>query len=328
MMQGNTAKPRHWLPQILPWLFTVVIFVFLLQRIPLEQILAALRQAHLFSYLALMVPYCLWYCLWDALVLTRVISWFHLPVPYRRIVPVRAAAYIVALLNPGLGQGAVALSLHRREKVPLLEITSSLLFLVLLEVVQLALYAALGIFVLHPHLTPVFAPIYAVLIGSLALGLYLARRGLAPLAPLFAWIRQRRDPACSFQPGGPRWQILRTFQLARPWHYGLTLLLKAPNFLLAVLVHYLALQQFGMHIPLGSLLAFLPVVFLVASLPVTVAHLGTSQAAWVYFFAMYAAEPQLLAYSLVAHVTFMVMNGLIGVCFLRQALRLVEAPVV
>ncbi len=298
-MQENTSTARRWLPQVLPWLFTVLIFAFLLRRIPVAQVLAALQQARLFPYLALMVPYCVWYCLWDTVVLTRVISWFHLAVPYRRILPVRAAAYIVALLNPGLGQGAVALSLHRQEQVPLLEIAGTLLFLMLLEVIQLALYAAIGIFLVHPHLKPVFAPIYALLLGSLAVGIVLAQRVKAA-----------------------RWPIVRTFQQARPQHYVCTLLLKAPNFLLAILVHHLALQQFGMTIPLGSLLAFLPVVFFVASLPVTIAHLGTSQAAWVYFFAAYAPEPQLLAYSLVAHVTFMVMNGLIGVGFLRQALRL------
>jgi ABC-type thiamin/hydroxymethylpyrimidine transport system permease subunit len=54
---------------------------------------------------------------------------------------------------------------------------------------------------------------------------------------------------------------------------------------------------------------------------VTVAHLGTSQAAWLYFFAAYGEAAQILAYSLVAHVTFMVLNGLIGVCFLPWALR-------
>jgi hypothetical protein len=91
--------------------------------------------------------------------------------------------------------------------------------------------------------------------------------------------------------------------------------------LLAVVVHYFALQLFGVQVPFVRLLGFLPIVFLVASLPITVAHLGTSQAAWIYFFSAYGEESQLLAYSLVAHVTFMVLNGLIGVCFLRLALQ-------
>jgi hypothetical protein len=61
------------------------------------------------------------------------------------------------------------------------------------------------------------------------------------------------------------------------------------------------------------------VVFLVAALPITVAHLGTSQAAWIFFFSSYASEADLLAYSLVSHLTFMLANGTFGVFFLPKA---------
>jgi hypothetical protein len=60
---------------------------------------------------------------------------------------------------------------------------------------------------------------------------------------------------------------------------------------------------------------FLPVVFLVGALPITVAHLGTSQAAWIFFFSNYASEADLLAYSLVSHLTFMLANGTFGCSF-------------
>ncbi len=51
------------------------------------------------------------------------------------------------------------------------------------------------------------------------------------------------------------------------------------------------------------------------------AHLGTSQAAWLYVFADYGTEAQILAYSLVAHVTFMVLNSLIGLVFMPFAIK-------
>jgi hypothetical protein len=239
------------------------------------------------------------------------------------VLPVRAAAYILALLNPSLGHGAVAVALHRREGLPWLEVASSLLFLTVLEVCHLALYAALGLFGFHPHLTAAFIPVYLVLGGGLGLGLLCVRQGIDPLAlgltRLGRW--WTGNPAyCT------SWQLLhsgllRTFRQAQWHHYGLTLLYKAPNFLLAVVVHYLALHLFGVPVPFIRLLGLLPIVFLVASLPVTVAHLGTSQAAWLYFFSAYGNPSQLLAYSLVAHVTFMVLNGVIGVCFLRRALQ-------
>jgi hypothetical protein len=314
---------RQRVLRLLPWLLTVAIFAFIFQRVPLRAVLEALRHVPLGAYLALMLPYSLLYCGIDAFVLLRVINWFHTAVPYRRILPVRAAAYILAILNPSLGQGAVAFALHRREGLPFLEVASSLLFLTVLEFCQLALYAAVGIFGFYPHLAAAFAPVYAVLGAGLGLGLFCVQQDIDPLA----WVRTRirrwrtgdqtyRAPARLSQSS-----VLRTFKLARPQHYVLTLIYKAPNFLLAVTVHYLALQLFGIHVPFVQLFGLLPLVFLAASLPVTVAHLGTSQAAWLYFFAAYGDASHILAYSLVAHVTFMVLNGLIGVCFLRWALR-------
>ncbi|RMF91505.1 MAG: hypothetical protein D6736_05095, partial [Nitrospinota bacterium] len=64
-----------------------------------------------------------------------------------------------------------------------------------------------------------------------------------------------------------------------------------------------------------------PIVYLVAALPITVAHLGTAQAAWIFFFAPYAEESTLLAYSIAAHLTFMLANGTLGLFFLPTAYR-------
>jgi uncharacterized membrane protein YbhN (UPF0104 family) len=314
---------RRSVTRLIPWLLTVGIFVVLFQRVPLGEVIASLQQVRLPAYLALMVPYSLLYCGLDAFVLTRVLNWFHTRVPYTRVLPVRAAAYILALLNPSLGHGAVAVALHRREGLPWLEVAGSLLFLTVLEVCQLALYAALGIFGFYPHLTAAFVPVYAVLGGGLGVAILCIRQDIDPLAQVLTAIgRWRTGNAAYRMPSRlPHLGLLRTFRRARLRHYGLTLLYKAPNFLLAVVVHYLALQLFGVSVPFVRLLGLLPIVFLVASLPVTVAHLGTSQAAWLYFFSAYGNDSQLLAYSLVAHVTFMVLNGLIGVGFLRHALQ-------
>lgn len=312
---------RHRLPQLLPWLVTIGIFVFIAQRVPLRDVALALGEVSVGSYLALMLPYSAIYCVIDAFVLYRVVNWFHTPVAYRRVLPVRAAAYIMSLLNPGLGHGAVAYALHRREGLPLLGIAGSLLFLTVLEFCQLALYASVGIFAFHADLRLAFAPIYAgllLLVGGALVGV---RIGVDPLAWLLTRIgRWRRDATYEAPSRLPDAQLLSTIRQARWRHYLLTLLYKAPNFFLAVLVHYSALQLFEVHVPFVRLLTFLPVVFLVASIPVTVAHLGTTQAAWLYFFAAYGEAPRLLAYSLVAHVTFMVLNSLIGVCCLRAAM--------
>ena len=314
---------RQRLVKLLPWVITLAIFVFIFRRVPVPELLEALRQASLLPYLALMAPYSMVYCLVDTFVLTKAITWFNKPVRYARVLPVRAAAYILSLLNPGLGQGGTAFYIHRREGVPFFEMAGSIVFLVVIEFGQLALYAAIGIFIVQPELAAVFAPFYVIFAAAFAVVLAYIRHGLGPLARVAQSLCRLagRDIELARLAARPAAHILRALQMAGVRHYLLALLYKAPNFFLAILVHYLAVQQFGLQIPFLTLLAFLPVVFLAASLPITVAHLGTSQAAWLFFFAAHGPEARLLAYSLAAHFTFMMLNSLIGLCFLKPALK-------
>jgi hypothetical protein len=115
--------------------------------------------------------------------------------------------------------------------------------------------------------------------------------------------------------------IARTFYGARLRDYATVLAIKAPSFMQSLLTQYLALALYGISIPFFKLMLFLPLVFLAAALPIAVAHLGTSQAAWLLFFSSNAPSAKILAYSLAAHFTFMFCNALIGLCFLLYAIR-------
>jgi len=312
---------RTLITRLLPWLITAAIFAVIFTRIPISSVMETLSEVRFAPYLALMLPYSLFYCLVDTFVLTRVVHWFHQPVPYRRLLPIRASSYILSLLISGLGQGGLAFYVHRREGIPFLALAGTMVFLGVLEFIQLALYAAIGIVAFYPHLVPAFAPLYLILIAVIGLGLFLIRSGAGPLQkclvgfPGAAKMRfsqwfQQRDTG-----------LFNTFRQVRVRHAALTLLYKAPNFLMAVIVQHAALQLFGIEVPLTRLFTMLPIVFLAASVPGTVAHLGTSQAAWLYVFADYGTKAQILAYSLVAHATFMALNSLIGLGFLPFALK-------
>jgi hypothetical protein len=284
-----------------PWAVTLAIFAFLLWRVPVGRVAETLSAARWGRYLLLMAPYSLFYFLVDAFVVQQAVSWFNVRVPYRNILPVRATSYILSLVNTQLGQGGVALYLHRRHRLPFWEITGTVVFLSFVEVYQLALYSFLGALA-GGELGRVAPP-----------GVYLA---MAAYLVVHLWYFSR--------PRGGRLgqaRVLATFRKARPHHYLQLLLYKTPNLLAAVTVHWLALPLFGMHVPFTMLLASLPLVFFFAALPIAAAHLGPSQAAWVYFFHGVAPEAGLVAYSLAAHLTFMLMNALIGLCFLRRATR-------
>jgi hypothetical protein len=252
-------------------------------------------------YLPLFACYSVFYFLVDTFVVQQAVSWFNVRVAYRDILPVRATSYILSLINTQLGQGGVALYLHKRHGLPFWEITGTVVFISFVEVYQLAFYSFLGGLVGGELGRGAPVGVYAILAAYFVVHLwYFSRRRGGRFGQL---------------------RILDTFRRARPSQYLLLLLYKTPNLLAAVTVHWLALPLFGMEVPFFTLLAFLPLVFFFAALPIAAAHLGPSQAAWVYFFHEHAPEAGLVAYSLASHLTFMVMNALIGLVFLRRAAR-------
>jgi len=292
---GKVALGARWgmLRPIVAAALTTVIFALILSRVPFAALTAALEEADYPTFLALMIPNTLFYFAWDTLVLTVVIRWFHGPVAYRDLLPVRASSYVVGFFNTNLGRGALAAYLCRRLRAPFLELGSTVIFLVLTEYTQLVLWSMLGLIGFHAEVSR------SLLLVAAAVALFwiVVRVALAPRS----------------------WSILRTFRLATFAQYVQIVLLRAPMFLVSLCFHYYAAQAFGIQIPFVQMLTFLPVIFMLAALPVTVAHLGTTQAAWIFFFGQYASAPRLLAFSLAAHLVFAATRALFGVLWLPSA---------
>jgi len=175
-------------------LLTLAIFALILRRVPFPALAAALGAADYTTFLALMIPNTLFYFAWDTLVLTVVIRWFHGPVAYRDLLPVRAASYVVGFFNTNLGRGAMAAYLSRRLQAPFLELGSTVIFLVLTEYTQLVLWAMLGLLGFRAEVS---RSLLAVAAG-VAIAWLAVRWLLAPRA----------------------WAIFRTFRLATPSRYA------------------------------------------------------------------------------------------------------------
>ena len=286
---------------------TIALLAAIVARMPVERIVTALRDAHYGWFLALMVPNTIFYFCWDTLVLQRAIAWFHGEVPYRDLLPVRAASYVVGFFNTNVGRGALAAYLWRRLNVSFLELGGTVIFLVLTEYVQLVLWAMLGVFGFRSEVTSGLLPIAAGMALLCLVVFAYTRLNLTP-GRLWRWLFAPRD-----------WPLFRTLRRAGVAAYARIVVLRAPMFLVSLIAHYFAAHAFGIRIPFGQMLTFLPVIFMVAALPVTVAHLGTTQAAWLFFFGQYAPAPQLLAFSLVAHLTFTATRAIIGLIWLPVA---------
>ena len=284
---------KRWIRPVSATVLTTAIFALILRRVPLSALADALHDADFGLFLALMIPNTLFYFAWDTLVLSVVIRWFHGDVPYRRLLPVRAASYVVGFFNTNLGRGAMAAYLSRQLHAPFLELSSTVIFLVLTEYTQLVVWAMLGLLGLR---------------ADVSRSLLAVAGGVAAFWLVVRWLLAPRD-----------WSISRTFRLATPTRYVQIVLLRAPMFFVSLCLHYYAAHAFGIRIPFLQLLTFLPVIFMLAALPVTIAHLGTTQAAWIFFFGQHAPAPRLLAFSLAAHLVFSFTRAMLGAAWLPAA---------
>lgn len=312
------ASARRSLPpwkKAIPYFGTMLIFALIFWRIPAGKVAGALEQAPALKFFGVFLPYSGIYWIIDSACLTWVVRRFNQPLRFREILPIRASMYLLSLINTNLGQGGVAWYLHRKVQAPFLEILSSILFIALLEVYQLFLFSTAGVVLYHP-----VSAAQTELVHALRIVYAIAWGALAAIMIFFAQAR-RYGTVRTWISNSRAGSISRTFVAAHPRDYAIVLAIKAPSFMLALMAQHFALGLYGITIPFVKLVLFLPLVFLAAALPIAVAHLGTSQAAWLLFFSANAPDAKILAYSLAAHFTFMLCNGLLGLLFLPRAGR-------
>jgi hypothetical protein len=307
------APPKPGLGrQVLPWLITIGCFAFLYTRIAGPAAGEGLSvpaylgrvfsQVSWTSWLALMIPYSLFFFLIDSLVVWRVINWFNARVSYADILPVRASTYILSILNEQLGKGAMAVYLNRREGVPGWKLGSSMLFIMVCEIYYLCAWANLGAALQWSSLPEVFhaLPMVGLLMLVLFAVGYLYFRGT-----ILAGVELRER------------HILDSFRQARLWQYLGVILLRSPALLVAVFVYSRALALFGVEVSALQMLGYLPVIFFGAAVPGPFRAVAISM--WVILFPEHPAE--MSAFGLVQHNFFIFFNATIGLVFLRRANR-------
>ena len=308
---ATPKKAKLW-QRLLPFLITAGCFAYLYERLSrgaaaegsrlLPYLLKSFENVSWPRWLALMIPYCFLYLLLDSVVVWSVINWFNAKIRYADILPIRASAYILSLVNEQVSKGAIALYLNRRDGVPGWEVGSSMLFLMFCEYYSLILWGTIGVSLRWSTIQPVFHAIPWIALGSVLFFVlfYLFFRG-----SIGSGIALRDRP------------ILRAFRLAKVWHYGAVILLRAPLVIAGVIVYTLALRLFGGSVSFSEMLGYLPVIFFGAAMP------GPMHSVAILFWVLlFPDRPgQMTAFGFVMHNFFVLFNAGVGLLFLRRATR-------
>lgn len=308
--EAPARRRSSLLPRVFLWALTVACFAYLYARIDgaagergvFEYLAAVFASVSWTRWLAIMAPYSLLFVLIDTLIVWRVVNWFNAPISYGHLLPVRASAYIISIVNEQVGKGAIALYLNRRFGVPGWQLGSSMLFIMFCEFYYLLAFATLGYLLEHDVLPAQFALIPWIALGAAVFGVVWLLYFRGVLLPGSA-LRDRH--------------VFHAFRQARPRHYLGVLLLRSPALLTAVVAYTLSLRLFGVEVGFGEMLGYLPVVFFGAAIPTPMRAAAITL--WVTLFPDNPAE--MTSFGIVQHNFFILFNATIGLLFLRRANR-------
>ena len=318
--QNTKNQPRNRILSVLfkatTWLISAACFYYVYTQVASagaaegvsawQYLVNFLGEANWVLWLCVMIPYSLFFFLVDSHVTWRAIRWFNAPtIRYLNVLPIRASAYILTLINEQIGKGAMSLYLLKKHTVPGWKALSTMIYIGVAEIYQLLLFSSVSLIVYFDYVQQSSSalPLDWILpsVAVVAL-LYFPFHLLYFRGHLWKGLKLRELP------------ILHALREAKFKHYLLTVLFKVPNLLGAVIVYTFALSLFQVDVQFGQMLVFLPLIFLAAALPLPF-HAG----ALVIWTVLFPDFPEVGAFSLVMHTFFVIINALIGVCFLPKA---------
>lgn len=312
------ARLRSLAFRTMTWLLAIACFYLVYDRTEaaaaregltaLSYLARFFAEADWLLWLCLMVPYSVFFFLVDSHVTWRVIRWFNAPaLKFTGVLPIRASAYILSLVNEQVGKGAMTLYLRKRHGVPVWQALSSMILLGMMEIYQLLIFSSIGVLLYYDLVVEasVMLPLPVILMSVYAVALLYFPLHLLYFNGTLLANSKFRERA-----------LLHAFRQARLRDYALIVLFKAPNLIGAVLVYTIALDLFSVDVVAGQMLAFLPVIFLAAALPLPF-HAG----ALLLWTVLFPDFPEVGAFSLVMHTFFVLFNAAIGLVFLPRANR-------
>ncbi|MFH1874663.1 MAG: lysylphosphatidylglycerol synthase transmembrane domain-containing protein [Pseudomonadota bacterium] len=272
-------KIIHYAKKILPWVFALIIFIYLFHLYPLPKVLKAISYVNLWSFGAFVLGYFLFIYVIDSLVFTYAFRKYGYTVHLKDIFLARAVTYLIMIINYPASQVAFAYYLNRRYQIPVFQAMGVFLLIIFIDLLWIINLALVGSFFQQQ------------LVMGLDIGHTVRSFALAAYIFTFIWLAfWRRWPQKIL--GRPlfRWRFLekqmgrqsfRVFQETKVKDMLILAVMRIPIHFTIIISMYVILLTFGVHIPFTKVLGNVPIVFFIGTLPITPGGLGTTNAAMV-----------------------------------------------
>ncbi len=289
----------------IPFVVSIVFIVWVLQGQDLAAVWAAVTPRVVAWFVPGLIAFVAITLYIEAVCLQIVVHDYHDDTGLGEAAKMKAASYLLAILNYALGAGAVALLLRRRTSLSLADAAGVVLLIGLFDLGSLLVAASVCTLLLGSEGTGVRMAGVAVAVALIVLGFVVLRtpRRMGPLDRLrdLELFRAARtvSAGCLVKLGGLRAAFIASF----------------------ILLAWSTMNAFAVFVPWLELVVKVSLMLLVAAIPIAVAGLGTGQKVFVELFRDHAPSETLLAASLTLSFGLIVSRAIIGFVFAREFTR-------
>lgn len=318
-----TKKPRARWKGLIPWVLSLGIVAFLFFTTDIDAIGKALANADWGRLIALMGVVTLLAFVADSATLVPLLRRFVAPVSFSEVVRIKGVSYLLNALNYSLAAGGMAWIFHRKHQVPFMRAFSALVLFFFIDIIALGGLLTGGWLIGRELMadgaeltaTAPFTervPIVIAIVWGVVLG---------------TWLYWNRRFDFFFFGFFRKWRIFQCFQEVRSLDYVRLVTVRVAFILVYVLMHYLLLPTFDVHIPFWTLVMYSPLITFVQVVPATISGLGAAQGVMVALFAAHVppghGDPAavIVAYSTVIGPLMMLMRLVIGYSFMAAVAK-------
>ena len=256
---------RSLVRSVLPFVLSIALVVFVLARLDFRAFRDHLARVSAPSFLAFAAVFVVSLCAADSLATVLVYRRSVAPIRFRDFFILRGASYLPSLLNHHVGQAFITLTLSRVHGVPLARVAGATLLVYASWMGSILGLSCIAIVLGDKPLVWLAAPLGAGLVYLAVLALRPARlASIRLLAPLFeAGVR------------GHLWALFA----------------RLPHLVVLFLGTWIPFWFFGVRIPPAPAFAFIPVLMVAVTLPITPQGFGTRDVLAATLLEPFAAFP-------------------------------------
>ncbi len=300
------AAPTAWWRRALPFVVAFALIAFTLRRIDAHAFAQHLAAVNAPAFLLFSVGFVLALLTADAFATATLYRRTVAPVGFRELWCLRGASYLPSIVSHHLGQAILTYYVSRRYGVSLARMAGGTLLS--------------------------YASWMGLLLGAFGVAMFVAGRPIQePALVLGAGVVYL--VVIAWRPG----PLARLKLLAPLFEAGLAghlvgLLVRVPHFAVLFLGTWLPFFFFGVDIPVGAALVYVPIVMVVVTLPITPQGVGTRALVAVWAFSRFApgdtqaAQAAAITASTTSfEVAFTLVEVVLGLALMRWAMPSAEA---